>query len=92
MAEEQQENSQESNSEQASLGKTYTIVYDRENCIGAGACVTANSTNWEMGEDNKANCKKAEISEEELEQNMDAAKVCPVNVIHIEDSEGNKLI
>ncbi len=73
--------------------KRYKIVYDREGCIGAGACVAANAKNWFMEADNKANFKKEEISsEQELEENLTAAKVCPVNVIHIVDMKTGKKI
>jgi len=72
--------------------KMYTIIYDRDGCTGAGACVTAASDNWQMGADNKANLLKKKISEDELERNLAAAKACPVNVIHIEDENGKRLI
>jgi len=72
--------------------KKYKIVYDRPGCIGAGSCVTACPENWSMAPDNKANFKKKIISEKELPKNMEAAKVCPVNVIHIIDPKGKKLI
>jgi len=88
----QQSQEQQTPSTESTGGKTYKIVYDRDGCIGAGACVTANPDNWVMAEDNKANFKKETITEEELEKNMDAAKVCPVNVIHIEDQDGKRLI
>lgn len=71
----------------------YTIEYDREGCIGAGSCVGAAPTNWEMGEDNKANVLKREIEEDELQLNKEAAESCPVNVIHIINNEtGERLI
>jgi len=85
MSDEQQEN-------QDSGEKTYKIVYDREGCIGAGACVSACPENWAMAADNKADFKKDTITEKELESNMEAAKACPVNVIHIDDPEGKRLI
>jgi len=72
--------------------KTYKIVYDRDGCIGAGSCVAANPENWFMEADNKANFKKEIITEKELAKNMEAAKVCPVTVIHIEDQNGKRLI
>jgi ferredoxin len=73
--------------------KKYKIEYDREGCIGAGSCVAACPENWEMAADNKANFKQKEITEKELKANMDAAAVCPVNVIHIIDKKtGTKLI
>jgi len=72
--------------------KTYKIIFEREGCIGAGACVAAHPDNWEMAPDNKANVKHVTFTEEELEKNMEAARVCPVNVIHIEDDTGKRLI
>ena len=47
---------------------------------------------WEMADDGKSKCKKTSISKEELDCNMKAAKGCPVNVIHILDENGKKLI
>ena len=72
--------------------KKYTVIYEREGCTGAGACVIACPENWEMAADNKANVKKTTITESELEKNLAAAKACPVNVIHIEDENGKRLI
>ena len=83
--------------------KRYKIVYDRDNCIGAGACVIAYEERWVMdAADDKANLIGGkqedgswilEFTEEELAKFMDSAQVCPVNVIHIFEVEtGKKLI
>ncbi len=45
-----------------------------------------------MGEDGLANAKKTELEDSEFDSNMEAATNCPVNVIHIIDKEGKKLI
>ena len=82
----------------------YKIVYDAENCIGVFACVAAHDKRWIIGknelegkaelvdgkEDNKTGYFEAEFDEDELELNMEAARVCPVNVIHIIDKETGK--
>lgn len=81
----------------------YRVEFDRENCIGAGACVAANADWWSIDQDGKANLKNAtfdaakkmwvlEISEAELQKQLDAAGVCPVTVIHVIDETGKKLI
>ena len=71
----------------------YKIIYDRENCIGAAACAAASPDYWEMVEDGKANLinstKREDgkdeliIEAEKLEENLEAAEVCPVAVIKI---------
>ncbi len=73
------------------MGK-YKIVYDREGCIGAGVCVSLCPDNWSMSDDGKATVHKMEIEESELKANKDAAEGCPVNVIHIEDENGNRIV
>jgi len=83
--------------------KKYKIVYDRPNCIGAFACVAVLPHRWEVGEDGKAKLIQSKqegdnfilelmLNNEELEKEIEAARVCPVNVIHIYDDKGNKLI
>ncbi len=83
--------------------KRYIIEYDRENCIGSAPCVAEAPDRWILSkEDGKAiliDGKKEgefytyEITEEEFERNMNAAKGCPVNVIHIIDKKtGKRLI
>ena len=85
--------------------KKYRVVYDRKDCIGAAAC-TAVSKLWiiKEGGDGKADLLGAEskqnndvqekiIDETQLEEMLEAARVCPVNVIHIFDMEtGEKII
>lgn len=63
--------------------KKYRIEFDREGCIGAAACVAAAPRNWVMKEDGKPILLKKEITEKELQENRDAANVCPVKVIKI---------
>ena len=85
--------------------KKYKVVYDRKDCIGAAAC-TAVSKDWVIKEngDGKADLLGATslqnndiqekiIDETELEEMIEAARVCPVNIIHIYDLEtGEKIV
>lgn len=83
--------------------KSYRIEFDREGCIGAASC-TAVSDQWIIVDDGKAELKGSlhdekkemwikEINEGEFEKEMSAAKVCPVNAIHvISKKTGEKLI
>ena len=72
------------------------IVYDRENCIGAAACVAAAAKFWELVNDGKADLKNSKKNEsgkfelevsskKDVEMNKEAADVCPVKVIVIEE-------
>ena len=70
----------------------YTIVQDREGCIGCGACAANCEANWAMKNDGKSSPKKTAITDKELDCNMKAAQGCPVNVIHIKDEKGKRLI
>jgi ferredoxin len=82
----------------------YRVEFDRENCIGAGACVATNADWWSIDQDGKATLKSStfdeqtklwilDIEEADLQKQMDAAGVCPVTVIHItEIATGKKLI
>jgi ferredoxin len=81
--------------------KHYKIVYNREECIGAAACIAAFPERWELADDGKADLKggkpnddnstqELEITEKEFKQMMDSAQACPVSVIHIIDLETNK--
>jgi len=79
----------------------FFIKYDREGCIGAAACAAV-SGKWIISElDGKADLLGSkqdeagwfvlEITEEELQKEIEAAKACPVLVIHIKDENGNSL-
>ena len=81
----------------------YRVQLDRVTCIGAGACAAVNPEFWEMVADGKVDIKNGtrnadnswheiEIEDKDLETNMEAAKVCPVNAIIIHNKEtGEKL-
>lgn len=83
---------------------TYKIRHDRDHCIGCTACAAICPQFWEMSdEDGKSDIvggalgsdgwEELEISEEDFAKNMDAAGVCPVNVIHlIKIGSGEQLI
>ncbi len=84
--------------------RMYKLVYDRAGCIGAAACEAVYPLRWTMASsDGKADLidgKQVDQSqiyeyyfdESELDKIMGSATVCPVNVIHIYDPDGNKLI
>ena len=86
------------------MGKKYLLEYDKSACIGAAACVAVFPEKWELESGGKAtltdkSTKKTpekeflEIDESELERHLEAAKVCPVVVIHITEKDtGKKLI
>ena len=73
------------------------VIYDRKNCIGAGTCIAAAPMHWKMNPDGKADligCKhnnqtdkdELELTDpQEIKENKEAAEVCPVNVIVVED-------
>jgi ferredoxin len=58
------------------------IKQDREKCIGCGACVSVCPSNWEF-DGPKAKPKKTEV--DDLGCNKEAADICPVNCITIEE-------
>ncbi len=61
----------------------YRIIFDRDACIGAYACVAVAPDTWKEGDDGKAVLVKDVFDEEELEKQLDAARACPVNAIKI---------
>lgn len=73
----------------------YKVEIDAEQCTGCGACSASYPDGFEMVDDDKgmpkAKVKKSDI--DELGEFMSAAEVCPVNCIHIVETEsGKKLI
>ncbi len=69
------------------MGKKYKILFDRENCIGAYACLAVAPDVWKEGDDGKAILEREIIDEDDLQRQIEAAKACPVNVIKIVDAE-----
>ena len=77
----------------------FKIVHDRPGCIACGACAALNPKDWEMAEEDGLSTllnsdkvgveEHKDISVEEYEDNRECADACPVNVIHIEDTESN---
>jgi ferredoxin len=76
------------------MGENKIIISQkRDNCIGCGACTSFAPNTWTMnGEDGKADLKEAvqkgdlmvaQIEEELLEGNKQAADVCPTQIIKI---------
>ena len=86
------------------MGKKYKVVYDIKGCIGAAVCHFVDKDMWVIRKpDGKATIKykgveKTEdqeivyIDEKDLDKVMEAAKGCPVRVIHIYDEKGKMLI
>jgi ferredoxin len=85
--------------------KKYKIIHEQHLCIGCFACATAEPDYWEMKEidgDHKSHVVNSEkivqgesveehLELEKLSNNMEAAEVCPVNCIHIEEN-GKRVI
>jgi ferredoxin len=65
----------------------YKIEFEKDKCIGATSCVDRCPDNWEIQSDGKAAFKTEEITEEQLALNMEAAQACPVQAIHIVNTE-----
>lgn len=67
------------------MGKKFRIVHDRPNCIACGACAAV-TPNWTLEtEDGLADPVKDLIDESELAENQEAAEVCPVFIIHVNE-------
>ena len=70
------------------------IKHFKKDCISCGACAAINPEFWEMdaeglaelkGSKQDGECWKLQIDKKDRESNQEAADVCPVNIIHIED-------
>lgn len=69
--------------------KKYSITHDRPDCIACAAC-EAVSKNWTLKtHDGLADPIKAIIDESEYEENKEAADVCPVSIIHVDEIKDN---
>lgn len=70
----------------------YKVDLDVEQCTGCGACNASCPDSFEMAEDDKGT-PKAKVKTPDIDELgccMDAAQVCPVNCIHITDTQENK--
>lgn len=82
--------------------KRYKIIYKKNECIGAFACVALEPKHWEKKDSSDVADLIEGINEgeevyikylDELDNNLEAAQSCPVNCIHIIDQEtGERLI
>ncbi|MDA2921993.1 ferredoxin [Patescibacteria group bacterium AH-259-L07] len=72
------------------------VIYDRENCIGAGSCAVVAPQFWKMKPDGKANLLNSKINKKtgnyelelEVDEEMlailkDSEDACPVRVIKV---------
>lgn len=69
------------------------IIQQREKCIGCNACVEAAPYRWIVskkdgkcilkGAVNKKGFHAVKVDDEEMEDNLRAAKHCPVNIIQV---------
>lgn len=73
------------------MTQEYKIILNRDECIGCSACAAVNPKFWEMKDDAKSHLINSKLeegkevleSQENYEDNLDAAESCPVNCIHI---------
>ena len=80
----------------------FTIVLDREKCIGSATCQALAPQFWKLEKDGKINLihgtkRDDDTHERAIEQKdfklaMESAQACPVNAIHIIKKTGEKLI
>ena len=59
----------------------YKIIYERDKCIGCGACASICPENWEIADDGKSKPKKTAL--DDISCNQEAADACPVSCIKI---------
>jgi ferredoxin len=76
--------------------KPYKIIFEANKCIGAGRCAEV-AANWEMDiETGLARPMAYYVGEDELEENLEAAEVCPAKkgdgVIHVVDRRSDEEI
>jgi len=76
--------------------KPYKIIFEANKCFGAGRCAEA-SRNWELDlETGVAQPRAYFLDESELDENVEAAELCPAKkgdgVIHIIDRRKDREI
>lgn len=73
------------------------IVHHRQKCIGCNACVEVAPYRWRISKKDgksvliegkeKKGIYNANVSDDEMEENLIASQNCPVNIIRIEKSK-----
>jgi len=71
------------------VGK-YTIIVDRDLCIGAASCVAVAPKTFALDNEAKAIILDT-ATEDSFETILDAAKSCPVAAIFIKDESGKQI-
>ena len=78
----------------------FKVIHQKKDCIACGACAAISPDFWTMDDDADGFSTlvgskpvedhfELEIDTEEAKaMNQEAADVCPVNIIHVKDSEG----
>ena len=85
------------------MSKKYNVIYDRENCVGAGKCIGIHPKLWGKDSEDKAvlfrgtlNPKTGKyelpIDEKELEFYRESALICPTYVIDVLDLKSGKSV
>lgn len=67
----------------------HKVKVDRLLCIGTADCVAITPSTFELDEESKAVVKKQNGDSDE--KILEAAKVCPVLAIIVEDEDGNQV-
>ena len=83
--------------------KKYKIIFEKDKCIGAAACNSV-SDSWKYNDkegksdligakfNNTGNTYELEIEEKSFDRDYNAARLCPVKAIHIEEIKSKKIL
>ena len=83
--------------------KKFRIIFEKDKCIGAAACNSVSDSWIYNDEENKSNLiggkfnkenntYELEISDKEFDRDLNAARLCPVKAIHIEEIKSKRRI
>lgn len=83
------------------MAKKYTVLHLKDGCIGCGSCAAVCDEYWEMQDDGLAHLKgsvvqksaKGDVYALELDDpgcNIDAANICPAQVIKVQAAKAEK--
>lgn len=72
------------------LKNGWTVIIDRDACIGAATCIAVSEKAFVLDEQNKV--KFVDTIDSELPENvLDGAKACPVSAIIVQDEQGKQI-